>query len=130
MRRTKTILVIEDHESIRMLMVNFLKSNYTVVTKSDGLEGLSWLSKGNIPHLIILDMSLPNLSGLEFLTNIRSSGFFGQIPVIVVSGNESSAFHDQCYQLGISDFLTKPFNPLELQTKIKITLDQREITQP
>lgn len=128
MRTEDTILVIEDHESIRMLMSNFLKRDYSVVTKSDGLEGLSWLTKGNIPQLIILDMSLPNISGIEFLTNIRSSGFFGQIPVIVVSGNENKGFQNTCFDLGIAYYLTKPFNPLELKTKIKLTLDKKQKT--
>ncbi|MFK7809707.1 MAG: response regulator [Saprospiraceae bacterium] len=127
MRNKETVLVIEDHESIRMLMKNFLKSEYNVITKNDGLDGLSWMSKGNIPTLIILDMSLPNISGLEFLINIRSSGFFSGIPVIVVSGNESKDFKNQCFDLGISHYLTKPFNPLELQTKIRILLSQREL---
>jgi len=123
---TKTILVVEDQESIRMLMTNFLKQEYKVIAKSDGLEGLAWLSKGNLPQLIILDMSLPNISGLEFLTNIRSSGFFGQIPVIIVSGDESKSLQNRCFELGVADYLTKPFNPLELQTKIKITLSQKQ----
>jgi CheY-like chemotaxis protein len=119
-----SILVVDDHESIRLLMTSFLKSEYHVVTKQDGLEAISWLSKGNIPQLIILDMSLPNISGIEFLTNIRSSGFFSQIPVIVVSGNENKLLKDKCYEQGISAYLTKPFNPLELQTKIRITISQ------
>ena len=120
----KTILVIDDHESIRMLMKNFLKTDYTVVTKADGLESLAWLGKGNIPHLILLDMSLPNINGLEFLTNIRSSGFFSRLPVIIVTGEENSRFQQKCQELGISGYLTKPFNPLELKTKINITINQ------
>ncbi len=126
MGNKKSILVIDDQESMRVLMANFLKEEYTVVTKSDGLKGLSWLREGNIPQLILLDMSLPNLSGLEFLTNIRSSGFFGQIPVIIISGNESKDFQEKCFGLGISDYLTKPFNPLKLQGKIKTTLSQQQ----
>jgi len=107
-------------------MANFLKVTYNVVTMSNGLEGLAWLRKGNLPELIILDMSLPNLSGIEFLTNIRSSGFYGQIPVIIVSGDESKTLQEKCFEIGISEYLVKPFNPLELQTKIKITLSQKQ----
>lgn len=127
MSKKETILVIEDQESIRMLMKNFLKSYYNVITKEDGLEGLSWMSKGNIPSLIILDMSLPNISGLEFLINIRNSGFFKDIPVIIVSGNECAVFKNQCFDLGINHYLTKPFNPIDLQTKIKTLFGQRRM---
>lgn len=126
MKSKKSILVIDDQESMRVLMANFLKEEYAVVTKEDGLKGLAWLQAGNIPQLILLDMSLPNLSGLEFLTNIRSSGFFGQIPVIIISGNESKDFQRKCFGLGITDYLTKPFNPLNLQDIIKKTLSQQQ----
>ena len=112
----KNILVIEDHESIRVLLSRFLGRSYQVTTKTDGFEGLAWLSYGNIPDLIILDMSLPRLSGLDFLNNIRSSGFFQSIPVIIVSGEEDTKVIKQCNRLGIHGFLNKPFNPLELNT--------------
>ena len=81
----KRILVVDDHESIRMLMSNFLKKDYQVITQQDGLEALAWLSKGNIPQLIILDMSLPNISGFEFLTNIRSmKKLFSKISLVKI----------------------------------------------
>ncbi len=116
--KKKNILVIEDHESIRLLFSRFLGKQYDVVTKQDGFDGLVWLSYGNIPDLIILDMSMPRLSGLDFLNNIRTSGFFHDIPVIIVSGEEDSRIIEQCHQLGIEGFITKPFNPIKLNAKI------------
>lgn len=119
MDKRKTILVIEDHDSIRLLLGKFLSKNYNVTTKKDGFEGLAWLTYGNIPDLIILDMSMPRISGIEFLSNIKSSGFFGEIPVMVVTGEEGPELKEQCYQLGVKGYLTKPFNPIDLNTKIK-----------
>ncbi len=122
--KLKSILVIEDHESLRKIIGRFLSRNYNVITKVDGLEGLSWLNQGNIPDLIILDMSMPRLNGLEFLSNLRSSGFFRNIPVIIVSGEENKALIEKCEQLGIGGYVSKPFNPFELNEKIHSTLNE------
>ncbi|MEM1323787.1 MAG: response regulator [Bacteroidota bacterium] len=118
----KSILVIEDHESIRKIIGRFLSRYYQVVTKADGLEGLAYLNQGNFPDLIILDMTMPRINGLEFLSNIRSSGFFRHIPIVIVSGEENNKLIEKCQQLGISGFVAKPFNPFELKEKIHSTL--------
>lgn len=121
----KKILIIEDHESIRLLLGNMLSKKYEVATMKDGLEGMAWLVKGNLPDLILLDMSMPRLSGPEFLKNIRQSGFFNDIPVIVVSGNEGEEDRRDCLKWGVSDYLTKPFNPINLKEKINVVLTSR-----
>ena len=115
----KNILVIEDQECIRVLLGTWLKKQkYNVTTKSDGFEGMRWLGEGNIPDLILLDMHMPRLGGNDFLRNIRNSGFFRNIPVIVVSGTEEQEEIKECIDLGAKDFLKKPFNPVNLQNKI------------
>lgn len=116
--KQKNILVIEDHESVRKIIGRFLSKYYEVTTKGDGIDALTWLGAGNLPDLIILDMSMPRLNGLEFLTNIRSSGMFRHVPVVVVSGEENDRLINQCYELGISGYLLKPFKPNELKEKI------------
>jgi CheY-like chemotaxis protein len=115
----KSILIIEDHDSIRHLLGSMLSKSYEVVTKKDGMEGMAWLIRGNLPDLILLDMSMPRLSGSEFLKNIRQSGFFKDIPVIVVSGNDGEDDIKNCLRWGVCDYLTKPFNPLSLKEKIQ-----------
>ena len=118
MKLKKNILVIEDHESIRLLLGTMLSKRYSVVTKKDGIEGMTWLGTGNIPDLILLDMEMPRLTGKEFLSNIRCSGFFSHIPVVVISGEDSPEEKDVCYQLGIQEYFTKPFNPIQLNQRI------------
>jgi two-component system chemotaxis response regulator CheY len=115
----KQILVIEDHECVRVLLGSWLKKqNYQVTTKADGFEGMMWLDEGNIPDLILLDMNMPRVNGNDFLRNIRNSGFFRNIPVIVVSGTETQSEIEQCIDLGARGFLKKPFNPSNLNDKI------------
>jgi len=122
----KRILIIEDHESIRLLLGTMLSKTYEVVTMKDGLEGMAWLVKGNLPDLILLDMTMPRLSGNDFLRNIRQSGFFRDIPVIVVSGNDGEEDVKNCLRWGVDDYLTKPFNPISLKRKIETVLFDTE----
>ena len=124
---SKSVLIIEDHASIRLLLGSMLSKYYNVTTLKDGLEGMTWLVKGNLPDLILLDMSMPRLSGSEFLKNIRQSGFFRDIPVIVVSGNDGDDDIKNCEEWGVYDYLTKPFNPIELKEKISKALAANEL---
>lgn len=120
----KTILIIEDDNSTRLLLAFLLRKNYSVVTTKDGFEGMLWLNQGNIPDLILLDMSMPRLSGYGFLENIRKSGFFRNIPVLIVSGSDRLPDVEFFLQAGKNDFLPKPFNPQALNQKIDAMFGQ------
>ena len=124
MNKRRTILIIDDHDCIRLLLGSILSKNYEVVAKKDGLEAMAWLSSGNIPDLILLDLVMPSLNGYEFLKNLRTSGFFKSIPVLILSVNNYSSEMQRCYQLGIKDFFHKPFNPIQLREKINLVFKQ------
>ena len=120
------ILIIEDHSALRILMSNFLGKSFIVKTTADGYEALGWMNEGNIPDLIILDINMPRLGGIEFLNNIRISGFFYDIPVVVVSGEEEGKTIEKCLEIGINGYMKKPFNPSELQKKILTILKNKQ----
>ena len=119
MKKNKQILIIEDHSGLRMMEGIFLKKYYDVITQKDGLDGIIWLSAGNFPDLIILDLMMPRLSGVEFLINLKSSGIFRDIPVIIVSGDEDQTIIDRCKRLGSTDYMIKPFDPRQLYERIE-----------
>jgi DNA-binding response OmpR family regulator len=121
------ILIIEDHDAVRLLLGLTFKKEYHVVTKRDGIEGLAWLAAGNMPDLIMLDMQMPRLNGLEFLRQLRSTGFFAQIPVLLVSGNDDATENAQVFDLGIVDFVPKPFNPVSLRDKVTAILEKQQV---
>jgi DNA-binding response OmpR family regulator len=121
----KKILIIDDELSIRMLLENFLKKEYSVVTKNDGMEGLTWLEEGNIPDLIVADIQMPNLDGYDFIKNLRASGYFKHIPLIMLSGIESTAEKIKCLKLGADDYIVKPFNPEELSIRIELLISRK-----
>lgn len=114
----KKILVIDDEQSICLILENFLSVDYDIVTKNDGLQALEWL-EGNLPDLIICDVQMPNMDGYQFLEKVRQRGYTKHTPVIMLSGSEASKERVKCYRLGAQDFLTKPFNPEELEEIIK-----------
>jgi CheY-like chemotaxis protein len=115
------ILVIDDEQSIRLLLENFLSKSYDIIAKSDGQHALEWL-EGNLPDLIICDIQMPVMDGYEFLEKVRQRGFTKHTPVIMLSGVESSKERIRCYKIGAQDFLAKPFNPEELGELIKKNL--------
>ena len=111
--------MIDDDLSVRMLLEYLLRSTYFVKTQKDGIEGMMWLDDGNLPDLILLDTDMPRLNGYEFLKNIRKSGFFRNIPVIMLVGSDDSENIINYLHQGANDVLLKPFNPKDLYEKIE-----------
>lgn len=126
----KQVLVIDDNNSIRHLLGSILSKDYDVVTLNDGMEAMAWLMKGNLPHAILLDINMPRLDGIGFLQNIRKSGFFRELPVIVITANEESEMVARCKFLGVKNFLTKPFNPMQLRDNLKEIFEIPEVFNP
>lgn len=116
-----TILIIDDEQNIRLLLESFLSVDYNVVCKVDGMEALQWL-EDNLPDLIICDIQMPNTDGYQFLEKLRQRDYTKHTPIIMLSGNEASKERIICYKLGAQDYLTKPFNPEELEELIKKNL--------
>jgi len=118
----KNILVIDDEKSIRILLKNYLQKDYEVTAKENGEEGMAWLQEGNIPDLIVVDIQMPRMDGYEFIKNIRASGYFKDIPLIMLSGIESSSDKVKALKMGANDYVIKPFNPEELAVRIELHL--------
>jgi DNA-binding response OmpR family regulator len=117
----KKILVVDDEMSICLLLKNFLSQDYEVITINNGEAALIWL-EGNLPDLIISDIQMANMDGFEFLAKVRQRGFTKHIPFIMLSACAESKERIKCYRLGAQDYLTKPFNPEELEELVKKNL--------
>lgn len=115
----KTILALDDELSILKILDFYFGKNYNVVSKSNAKVALEWMQQGQLPDIIIADMNMPDLNGLEFIAQIRASGFFKDIPLIMLSGNEGTADKIKCLKAGADDYLVKPFNPEELEARIE-----------
>jgi len=110
------ILVVDDEERIVHFLGSKLKAlGYEVLTASDGAKGLEQ-AQAQEPDLIVLDLIMPNMNGLEMLKELRS---FSAVPVIILSAKGADADRIQGLRLGADDYLPKPFNPDELVARIE-----------
>jgi two-component system, chemotaxis family, chemotaxis protein CheY len=117
--RNKTILAIDDVNATLDIINCTLCKQFIVVKKQNGREALEWMHEGNLPDVIISDLYMPEMDGFEFLKHIRTSGFFKDIPVIVLSSYENSSTRINCLKSGADDYLIKPFNPEELEVRVE-----------
>lgn len=125
MELLKQVLVIDDEPIMRKLLQQILKDKYEVILKENGREALEWMYSGNIPDLVVADLNMPEIDGFEYIEKVRESGFFNDVPLIVLSGEESSAERIKCLKLGANDYLIKPFNPEELGLRIDNLINLR-----
>jgi CheY-like chemotaxis protein len=114
----RKVLIVEDHDSLRLLMGSFLSKSFDVVSAKNGLEAMGWLSKGELPDVIITDLRMPELNGNQFLSNLKCSGMFRDIPVVVISASENEDDERRYRALGARDFIRKPFNPVTLKERL------------
>lgn len=115
----KKILAIDESKAIRFLLQTVLGQKHQVVTASDGCSALYWLSKRNLPDVIIIDPQLPDMKDWELLEHLKSSGLYGHIPVIVLSSLDTRETQQKCKELGIAKSFQQPFNPVELERAIE-----------
>lgn len=113
------ILIVEDEPDIRKtLQYNLAKESYDVVTASSISEAKS-LTNQNQPNLIILDLMLPDGSGLDFCRDIKSTEDTKNIPVIILTAKTDEVDRVVGFELGADDYVTKPFSVRELVLRVK-----------
>jgi len=121
-RSLPKVIVVEDDAIMQLILIQSLENEFEVMAFTNGMDTLAYLREGNLPDVIISDLNTPHMGGLELIEQLRLSGFFSAIPVIVLSGEESTETRIQCLNAGADDFVVKPFNPRELEARIKAIL--------
>ena len=113
-----TILIAEDDSSIRNLMITTLKTHgYHYLTAPNGQSAIIEASSHN-PDVVLLDLGLPDLDGVEVIRNIRS---WSSMPILVISARSEDTDKIQALDAGADDYLTKPFSVEELLARIRVT---------
>lgn len=123
----KLILTVDDECATLAILQTALKKSFSIVKKNNGKEALEWLHQGNMPDAIITDISMPVMDGLEFVKHIRASGLYKHIPIIMLSCHETSTTKIECLNAGADDYMIKPFNPQELEARVKNMINRLEI---
>ncbi|MFP7242552.1 response regulator transcription factor [Pediococcus pentosaceus] len=117
---SKTILVVDDEPAIVTLITyNLEQANYQVVSVDNGLDAVEIVQKGLV-DFVIMDLMLPQLDGIEATKQIRK--FDEQIPIIMLTAKTSQVDKILGLELGADDYITKPFSPQELISRIKVIL--------
>lgn len=116
---SKKILIVEDERDILQLVKMYLeKEGFRVLTASTGSEGLK-LTKSEKPDLIILDLMLPEIDGLEVCKRLRSAPDTAMLPIIMLTAKAEESDTVIGLELGADDYVTKPFSPKALVARVK-----------
>ena len=119
----RTLLVVEDERPLaETLRFNLELEGYRVRTAEDGVEGLS-MAKALQPDLVLLDLMLPRMDGLEVLRGIREHS---QTPVLLLTARTSEADRVKGLDLGADDYITKPFSLAELKARVRAHLRRKQ----
>jgi two-component system, chemotaxis family, chemotaxis protein CheY len=118
----KKLLLIEDDVALLWLISRIVSNQYEVVKVRNAQEALLALQNGYKADLILTDLGLPVVDGLDLLQYLKQSGLYYHIPVIVLSGNENPKVIAQCLGAGAAKFILKPFDPPRLLSDINNVL--------
>jgi len=119
------LLIVDDSEDVRTYLSGLLESSYRVSQTENGQEGIKVASETS-PDLIISDVMMPSMDGMEFCNKIKSNWQTSDIPVILLTAKASVESKLEGLEMGADDYLTKPFDSKELFVRVKNLLDQRK----
>lgn len=120
------LLIIEDHDEMREYLCSLFKEDYNVIEAENGEEGVAMADK-YIPKLIISDIMMPVKDGFECSREIRENKRTFHIPIIFLTAKAEDADRLKSLQIGVDDYIMKPFNPELLKEKVKALIEQRDL---
>lgn len=123
------ILVVDDEpDAVELVEFNLKQAGFEVVTAADGTEALK-KARLSLPDLIVLDLMLPEVDGLEVCKLLRRDAATAGIPILMLTAKAAEIDRVLGLELGADDYVTKPFSPRELMLRIKGLLRRRETTE-
>lgn len=122
------VLIVDDEPMSRMLLESILESVFTCATVESGEEAISYC-EASLPDLVLLDMNMPDIDGLDVCTALKASPETKHIPVIFVTSTMDIESENACWEVGASDFVMKPVNASTLTHRIKTHLQNKLRTE-
>jgi CheY-like chemotaxis protein len=124
-----TILVVDDYTDNRTLLSSWLRAKgYKVIEAQDGKEGVQQANRSN-PDLILMDLAMPVLDGIEATRQIRQRRTFSRTPIFAISAYATYDVKDDALAAGCNEVFSKPLDLASLLSKIQITLDQQHSSE-
>jgi len=118
------ILVADDAEVNREILRSILDDDYVIEIAEDGVQALEILEEYQDEiSAILLDLQMPRIGGYEVIREMKRKGWLNRIPVLIISSEEAAEVEKQCFELGVSDFIHKPFETSVVKSRIKNTVE-------
>ena len=114
---SRTVLVVDDDPVMLAFLDRAVGAEYAVASVSDGAAALDRVRAGGV-DLVVADLKMPGLDGFAFTEALRADERTARLPLLILSGSDTSADRIRCLRLGADDFVAKPFNPEELMARI------------
>ena len=119
----KKIFLVDDDEMHLITAELFLKKEYDIFKAKSGKEALEYMSSNKFaPNLILLDIIMPEMDGWEVFKRIKAIDFLRNVPVVFLTSVEDESEKKRAYQMGIANFIQKPFNMTELLRNVKAVI--------
>ena len=119
----KTIMIVDDSATMLMTLKNSLEiAGFNVLAAGDGAVALGQLETGSKPDLIITDINMPNMGGIEFISKTRALRGFRFIPILALTTESQQSKRDEAKKLGATGWLLKPVSGTDLNKVIKQVL--------
>jgi len=123
------ILVVDDEpDAVELVEFNLKNAGFEVITAADGVEALKQ-ARATLPDLVVLDLMLPEVDGLEVCKLLRRDAATAGIPIIMLTAKAAEIDRVLGLELGADDYLTKPFSPRELMLRVKGLLRRCDVTE-
>lgn len=118
------ILIVDDAEANRELLRYILEEDYIVDTAEDGEEAIQKLKVSHdMTTAVLLDLQMPKKSGFVVIEEMQERGWMKKIPILIISGEQAVEIENKCFELGVSDFIHKPFEASIVRHRIKNTVE-------
>jgi CheY-like chemotaxis protein len=117
----KTILIVEDEEYVRDFMTLLLKDEYDIIPAANGIEAINQINTHSSIDLILLDLHMPGINGLDLLRTLRRE-VSKQFSVIIVTAYSTPEIKKEAVELGVKDFVSKPFSVEILEKSIRAAI--------
>ncbi|HVV71487.1 MAG TPA: response regulator [Verrucomicrobiae bacterium] len=124
--RAKILIVDDEPEAVELIEFNVRQAGFDVLTASDGAEALK-KARAAVPNLIVLDLMLPEVDGLEVCKMLRRDPATAAIPIVMLTAKAAEIDRILGLELGADDYITKPFSPRELVLRIKNVLQRGRV---
>lgn len=113
------VLVVDDMEVNRAILLQILRDEYELVEAENGKEALAIMEEQRDSlSIVLLDLVMPQMDGFAVLKEMNERGWIEELPVLVITGEDSEGVEEQCFESGVSDFIRKPFNHILVRMRV------------